>query len=77
MGYIKEQFVEGRFTSAKALIMDCVVVAQNRNCILLLEKANYSEREIEGGSRIRGCLLKLNVFEIEGGSRTRGMSKSF
>ncbi|CAI8017390.1 POC1 centriolar protein homolog A [Geodia barretti] len=43
VGYIREQFVERRFTAAKALIMDCVIVAQNRNCILLLEKANYAQ----------------------------------
>ena len=47
MKYIRDQFVEGRFTTAKALIMDCVVVAQNRNCILLLERANYCKRERE------------------------------
>ena len=50
VGYIREQFVERRFTAAKALIMDCVIVAQNRNCILLLEKANYGERGADGGT---------------------------
>ena len=48
MEYIRQQFVERRFTAAKALVMDCVIVAQNRNCILLLEKANYGERKGEG-----------------------------
>ena len=64
MGYVREHFVEGRFTTAKALLLDCVVVAQNRNCIILLEKANYcegGEGERRGGIWVCVSLLQLKV----------------
>ena len=43
VSYIKVQFVDGKVSTAKALIMDCVVVTQNRHCIVLLDKGNYGE----------------------------------
>ena len=50
--YIRDQFVDGRMATAKALVMDCVVVAQNRSCIAHLDKVAYGER---GRERGRGC----------------------
>lgn len=36
-------FVEGNATSAKTLITDCAVVAQNRHFIGILDKVSYGE----------------------------------
>ena len=41
--YIRDQFVDGRISTAKNLVMDCVIVTQNRHCIAQLDKASYSE----------------------------------
>ena len=63
MFYIRDQFVDGRIATAKALVMDCVVVTQHRNCIAQLDKAVYGEcvcereREREGGGKRRGVCL--------------------
>ena len=43
VGYIRRQFVDGSVATAKSLVLDCAVVAQNRHCIIVLDKANYSE----------------------------------
>lgn len=43
--YIRDQFVDGRTSTAKALVMDCVVVTQNRHCIAQLDKAVYGEMD--------------------------------
>lgn len=36
--------MDGRISTAKALVMDCVIVAQNRHCIAQLDKAVYGEK---------------------------------
>ena len=56
IGYIRTVFVEGRIATAKGLVMDCAVVAQHKNCIVLLDRANYSEGGEGGreGGRERG-----------------------
>lgn len=38
--------MDGRTSTAKALVTDCVVVTQNRHCIAQLDKAVYGERGI-------------------------------
>ena len=43
VAYIRHNFVEGKVSTAKALILDCVCVAQNRNCIILLDKGSFCE----------------------------------
>ena len=44
IGYIRRQFVDGKVSTAKALVMDCVIVAQNRSCIMSLDKGSYCKR---------------------------------
>ncbi len=39
--YIRNQFVESKVSAAKGLVMDCVIVAQNRSCITYLDKGSY------------------------------------
>ena len=41
--YIRDQFVDGKASTAKNLIMDSVIVTQNRHCIAMLDKASYGE----------------------------------
>ena len=41
--YIKREFVNGSQSSAKSLVVDCVIVAQNKYLIGSLDKATYSE----------------------------------
>ena len=41
--YIKEQFVNGKVSTAKKLVYDCVIVTQNRHCITILDKAAYGK----------------------------------
>ena len=50
VSYLRHNFVEGKASTAKALILDCVVVAQNRNCIILLDKGSFCECVCVGGS---------------------------
>ena len=52
MFYVRDQFVDGRISTAKALVMDCVIVTQNRHCIAQLDKAAYGERGL-------GCVVRL------------------
>ena len=33
--------MDGRISTARSLVMDCVIVTQNRNCIAQLDKASY------------------------------------
>ena len=47
--YIRDQFVDGKASTAKNLIMDSVIVTQNRHCIAMLDKVSYGELR-EGGS---------------------------
>ena len=47
--YIRDQFVDGKASTAKNLIMDSVIVTQNRHCIAMLDKASYGEQLREGG----------------------------
>ena len=46
MVYVRDRFVDGRIATAKSLIVDCVVVAQNRNAIVQLDKAPYGKIKI-------------------------------
>lgn len=39
--YIKEQFIGGKFSAAKNLLLDCVVVTQNRHCLGVLDRPSY------------------------------------
>ena len=41
LSHIRDKFVDGRTSMARNLVMDCVIVTQNRNCIALLDKASY------------------------------------
>ena len=52
--YIRDQFVDGRISTAKNLVMDCVIVTQNRHCIALLDKVSYGERLLCWGEREGG-----------------------
>ena len=41
--YIRDQFVEGKVSTAKNLVCDCVTVTQNRHCITMMDRATYCE----------------------------------
>lgn len=42
VSYIRHQFVlSGKVSAAKGLVMDCVIVAQNRSCLVSLDKGSY------------------------------------
>ena len=56
--YIKEQFVNGKVSTAKKLVYDCVIVTQNRHCITILDKAAYGKF---AGRCLVNFLLELNV----------------
>ena len=63
--YIRDQFVDGKASTAKNLIMDSVIVTQNRHCIAMLDKVSYGEPR-EGGSEcpyVRGS--KVNGIGCE------------
>lgn len=49
--------MDGRTSTAKALVTDCVVVTQNRHCIAQLDKAVYGERGIHVYSGVMGVLV--------------------
>ena len=45
--YIRDQFVDGRISTAKNLVMDCVIVTQNKHYIAALEKASYCKDNLK------------------------------
>lgn len=60
--YIRDQFVDGRTSTAKALVTDCVVVTQNRHCIAQLDKAVYGEIDTQGLAPLDQILSPLVKF---------------
>ena len=55
--------MNGKVSSAKNLIYDCVVVTQNRHCITILDRAAYGELNVrEERERERETEERVLIF---------------